>query len=153
MTPPEQNTPEQQVNSNPAADALFSDSLRRIERLIPLLAAAVSAVLAARGRWPAGVGFLVGAAIAYVNFRWLKSTVSALADAVTQNGEHASRPSVVLRFLTRFVLIALAAYGIFVSYPVSFQGFLGGLFVPVLAIFVEAGYVVFVSLRRGFPTG
>ena len=136
---------------NPAADALFTDSLGRIDRLIPILAVAVSAMLAARVSWPAALGFLVGATIAYFNFRWLKSTVSALAAAVTQNGEHVSRPSVVLRFLTRFVLIALAAYVIFVSYPVAFHGFLGGLFVPVLAIFVEAGYVVFVSIRRGFP--
>ena len=155
MSPPEPEpvAPEGNTPQNPAADALFADSLRRIDRLIPVLAVATSAVLAARGSWPKALGFLVGAAIAYLNFRWLKSTVSALAAAAMHNGEHASRPSVVLRFLARFVLIALAAYVIFISYPVSFHGFLGGLLVPVLAIFVEAGYVVFVSIRRGFPTG
>ena len=150
---PENDLPDVVASGDPASDALFNDSLRRISRLIPILAVAASAVLAARGHWAAGVGFLVGAVIAYVNFRWLKSTVNALAAAVTKDGERASRPSVVFRFLTRFVLIAFAAYVIFVSYPVSFQGFLAGLFVPVLAIFVEAGFVVFVSLRRGFPTG
>ena len=141
------------ASSDPVADALFTDSLLRIERLIPIVALVAGAVLAVRGSTPAAVGFLLGAAIAYVNFRWLKSTVSALSSAVTEGGEHAPRPSVVLRFLTRFVLIALAAYVIFVGYPVSFHGFLGGLFVPVLAIFVEAGYVVFESARRGFPAG
>ena len=153
MIQPEPQAVPPVASGDPAADALFSDSLRRIERLIPVLAMAVSAVLAATEGWRAALGFLVGAAIAYVNFRWLKSTVSALASAVTQSREHASRPSVVLRFLARFVLIALAAYVIFLSYPVSFHGFLGGLFVPVLAIFVEAGYVFSGSLRRGFPAG
>ena len=141
------------VSSDPATDALFSDSLRRIERLIPILALLASAVLGAKGSWRGALGLLVGAAVAYVNFRWLKSTVGAQASAVTQGGEHTSRPSVVLRFQTRFVLISLAAYVILVGYPASFHGFLGGLFIPVLAIFVEAGYVVLVSVQRGFPAG
>ena len=127
--------------ADPAVDALFSASLRRMERLIPLLALAVAVVLLGGGRGRAALGFLAGSAVAYINFRWLKSTVGALADAVTQSDATSSRPRVVLRFLTRFVLIALFAYGIFVGYPAAFQGFLGGLFVPVLAIFVEAIYV------------
>jgi glucan phosphoethanolaminetransferase (alkaline phosphatase superfamily) len=121
-----------------------------MERLIPALAVIFFFVLGLKGRWPVAPGFLVGAAVAYVNFRWLSSTVKAVADAVTQSGSHASKPSVVLRFLTRFVLIAIAAYVIFVSYPVAFHGFLGGLFVPVLAILAEASYVVYLAIRRGF---
>jgi hypothetical protein len=140
------------AKSDPAADALFTGSLRRIERVIPILAVVTSVSFAVFGNWRAALGFLAGAAVAYINFRWLKSTVMVLADAVTQSGIHASKPSVVLRFLMRFVLIALAAYVIFMSYPVAFHGFLGGLFVPVLAIFVEAAAVVYVSIRRGvFP--
>jgi hypothetical protein len=147
---PEGNSAQENTRSDPAVDALFSDSLQRIERLIPVLAVVLGAALAGRGDWRVGLGVLAGAAVAYVNFRWLKSTVMALADVITGSGGHASRPSVVLRFLTRFVLIALVAYGILVSYPAAFRGFLGGLFVPVLAIFVEAAYVVFASIRRGF---
>lgn len=142
-------SPEGNPAPDPATDALFTSSLRRMERLIPILALILAAGLALKVGWLAALGFLVGAAVAYVNFRWLKSTVKALADAITQSGIHASRPSVVLRFLTRFVLIALGAYVIFVSYPAAFPGFLGGLFVPVLAIFAEALYVVAASIRRG----
>ncbi len=86
-----------------------------MERLIPVLAIAVSLMSGFKAGWPAALGFLAGAAVAYVNFRWLKSTVRAVADAVTQSGPHASKPSVVLRFLMRFVLIAVTAYVIFLS--------------------------------------
>jgi uncharacterized membrane protein len=142
--------PEGKLASDSSTDALFASSLRRVERLIPVLAIAVSLTLGFKAGWPAALGFLTGATVAYVNFRWLKSTVKAVADAVTQSGPYASKPSVVLRFLTRFVLIAVAAYVIFVSYPIAFQGFLAGLFVPVLAILAEAAYVVYLAIRRGF---
>ena len=137
-------------SSSPAPDALFLSSLRRIERIIPVLAIVVSLVLGIKLGGRVALGFVAGAAVAYVNFRWLESTVTVLADAVTLGGLHASKPSVVFRFLTRFVLIAVGAYVIFVSYPVAFHGFLGGLFVPVLAILVEAAYVVCLAVRQGF---
>ena len=133
-----------------SSDLLFNSSLRRLERLIPALAIAVALVLVCKTGWLVALGFLAGAAVAYINFRWLKSTVMALSDAVTQTGPPRSKPSVVLRFLTRFVLIAVGAYVIFVSYPVAFHGFLGGLFVPVLAILAEAACVVCLAIRRGF---
>jgi hypothetical protein len=151
LNPPETDTsPPANPASDHATDALFASSLRRMEHLIPVLAIVVSLVLGFKAGWPLALGFLAGAAIAYINFRWLKSTVMALADAVTLGGPHASKPSVLLRFLTRFVLIAGAAYVIFVSYPVAFHGFLGGLFIPVLAILAEAAYVVYLAIRRGF---
>jgi ATP synthase I chain len=142
--------PASELSSSLATDALFTASLLRMERLIPVLAIVVSVALGVKAGWGVALGFVVGAAVAYVNFRWLKSTVKALADAVTLGGLHASKPSIVLRFLTRFILIAVAAYVIFVSYPVAFHGFLGGLFAPVLAILVEAAYVVYLGVRQGF---
>jgi hypothetical protein len=145
---PEGN-PALELTSSPANDALFTSSLRRMEGMIPVLAIVASVGLGVRAGWPVALGFLAGAAVAYINFRWLKSTVMAFADAVTLGGVHASKPSVVFRFLTRFALIGLAAYVIFVSYPVAFHGFLGGLFVPVLAILVEAAYVVYITVRQG----
>jgi len=133
----------------PPHAAGLTDSVRHVERLIPGVALAVSVGIAVAGNRPAALGFLAGAAVAYLNFRWLKRTVRALADAVTQTGSPRSRPSIVLRFLMRFGLIALVAYVIFTSYPLAFQGFLGGLFVPVLAIFLEAARVAYLAIRPG----
>jgi uncharacterized membrane protein len=132
---------------HPQVDAGVPDAVRHVEHLIPGLAIVVSAALGLMGSWAAALGFLLGAAVAYINFRWLKSTVLALAEAITQTGPPRSRPSVVLRFLTRFILIALVAYVIFASYPLAFHGFLGGIFVPVLAIFLEAARVAFAAIR------
>ncbi len=139
--------PDPPLPSDPATDALFSDSLRRIQKFIPLASAAIALVLFWKGTLDLALGFLLGATVAWVNFLWLKSTVAALANAITQSGVQASRPSVVFRFVTRFALIALGAYVIFTSYPVAFHGFLGGLFVPVLAIFMEAAHVVVAAIR------
>jgi hypothetical protein len=151
LSPPETDTslPQGNPDSDSATDALFTSSLRRVESLIPMFAIAVCVVWGFKSGWPTALGFLAGASVAYLNFRWLKSTVGALADAVTESGGQASKPGVVLRFLTRFVLIAVGAYVIFVSYPVAFHGFLGGLFVPMLAILAEAGYVFYLAIRRG----
>jgi ATP synthase I chain len=131
----------------PEANMGLPDAVQHIERLIPGLAIIVSAALGIMGNGPVALGFLAGAAVAYINFRWLKNTVRALADTITQTGPPRSKPSVVLRFLTRFVLIALVAYVIFISYPLAFRGFLGGIFAPVLAIFVEAARVAYSAMR------
>jgi len=139
--------PDPPLPSDPATDALFADSLRRIQKFIPLVSGAIALVLLWKGTRGLALGFVLGAVVAWINFRWLKSTVAALADAVTATGNPASRPAVVLRFITRFALIALGAYVIFTSYPVAFHGFLGGLFIPVLAIFMEAAYVVLAAIR------
>jgi len=139
--------PDPPLPSDPATDALFSDSLRRIQKFIPLASSAIALVLFWKGSVGLALGFVLGAVVAWINFRWLKSTVAALADAVFATGNPASRPAVVLRFITRFALIALVTYVIFTSYPVAFHGFLGGLFVPVLAIFMEAAYVVLAAVR------
>ena len=133
--------------SDPATDVLFSDSVRRIQKFIPLASSAIILLLLWKGTFGLAMGFVLGATVAWINFLWLKSTVAALADAITQGGMQASRPRVVLRFVTRFALIALGAYVIFESYPVAFHGFLGGLFIPVLAIFMEAAYVVLAAIR------
>jgi len=117
-----------------------------MELAIPLLAVVLTIALGLKTAWPVAAGFLIGSAIAYLNFRWLKATVIALTDAVTT---HAAKPSVVFRFLTRFVLITVAAYVIFVSYPIAFHGFLAGLFVPVLAILLEAVYVLYQAIQQG----
>ncbi len=139
--------PDPPLPSDPATDALFSDSLRRIQKFIPLASGAIALVLFWKGTGGLALGFALGAGVAWINFRWLKSTVAALADSVTASGNPSSRPTVVLRFITRFALIALGAYVIFTSYPVAFHGFLGGLFVPVLAIFMEAAYVALAAIR------
>jgi len=56
---------------------------------------------------------------------------------------------VVLRFLLRYVLMALGAYVIFAVSRASLYGLLAGMFLPVAAIAGEAAYELWVALARG----
>jgi len=99
--------------------------------------------------WRIALGFACGCAIAYLNFHWLKRVVSALADRITESGERRSGKGIVLRFLLRYVLMALAAYVIFTVSPASLYGLFAGLFLPVAGIACEAAYEAYVAVTRG----
>jgi hypothetical protein len=133
----------------PQADSFFSGAYERIVRF--MLGLGVVATIAVSLRFGAvvGAGFLLGCAIAFVNFHWLKRVVSALADRATATGERQSSKGLVLRFLLRYFLIALAAYAIFRISRDSLYGLLAGLFLPVGAILIEAAYELYAALRRG----
>ena len=133
----------------PQAESFYSGAYTRIFRfMLGLGIIATVAVLARFGTIVAG-GFVVGSAIAFVNFHWLKRVVSALADRASSTGEQQSSKGVVLRFLLRYFLIALGAYAIFKISQDGLYGLLAGLFLPVGAILMEAGYELYAALRRG----
>ena len=100
------------------------------------------------GRFPA-LGFLLGCVIAYLNFQWLKSGVTGLADRVTNTGKTQSGKGIIARFLLRYVLLGLGAYAILTSFPASLRGLFAGLFLPVGAIVCEAVYEAYAALIRG----
>ena len=99
--------------------------------------------------WRIALGAALGCAVAYLNFHWLKSGVEGLADRVVQAGKSQSGKGIVFRFLLRYVLMGLVAYGILVVSPASLYGLLVGLFLPVAAIACEAAYEAYVALARG----
>ena len=109
-------------------------------------AAATIAAVAFRG-WRFGAGLLVGCALAYLNFEWLKSAVAAMADRITRTERARGGAGIVARFLVRYVLLAVAAYAIFKVSRASLHGFLIGIFLPVAAIFSEALYEVWAAVR------
>jgi hypothetical protein len=93
------------------------------------------------------LGFLLGCIIAYLNFQWLKSGISGVADRVTNSGQSQSAKGIVVRFLLRYVLLGVAAYAILTSFPASLRGLFAGLFLPVAAIFCEAGYELYMEIK------
>jgi hypothetical protein len=84
-----------------------------------------------------------------LNFHWLKRVVTALADRITAAGHPQSSKGIVLRFLLRYFLMALAAYAIFTVSRASLYGLFAGLFLPVAGIACEAAYELYVALARG----
>lgn len=137
------------VESSPPAETFYEGAYGRILRFMLAMAILVALVLGFALGWGVSLGFVLGCAIASLNFYWLKRVVSALADRATHSGSRESTRGVVLRFLLRYLLIAVGGYVIFKSSPVSLQGLLAGLFLPVAAIGCEAAYEVYVALRRG----
>jgi hypothetical protein len=143
------NAPEPVVAPpDPAAERFYSGAMDRIRRFMAVIGAIATIVVWVVLGWKIGAGLLLGCVIAWLNFYWLKQAVGALADRVTSTGRRQSG-GVVARFLLRYALIALAAYGIFTVSRDSLYGLLGGLFLTVAAILCEAVYEVVVSLRRG----
>jgi len=133
----------------PQAESFYSDAYARIIRFMLALGIVVTIAVLMRFGLAVAAGFVVGCAIALMNFHWLKRVVGALADRATATGERQSSKGVVLRFLLRYFLIALSAYAIFKISRGSLYGLLAGLFLPVGAILMEAVYELYAALRRG----
>ena len=143
------NPPPEPFEPSPESTAFYAGAITRITTYMPALAAVGAGLAWWRAGWQFAVGFLVGCAIAYVNFYWLKRVVSALADRVTSSGHGESGRAAFTRFLLRYALIAAVAYVILRVSTRSLFGMLAGLFLPVAAIACEAVYEVYVALRRG----
>ena len=140
-----------QFESSPqeAPDAFYSDALRRIRNSMIVLAVVLTAATGWKFGRGAALGFLLGCVIAYLNFHWLKSGVSGLADKVTNTGQRQSGTGIVAKFLLRYLLLAAAAYGILTSFPAGLRGLFAGLFLPVGAIACEAAFELYVAVTRG----
>jgi uncharacterized membrane protein len=132
-----------------ASDAFYSEALARISHSMLVLAVIFSVAAWGFYGWHIAFGFACGCTIAYLNFHWLKRVVTALADRITATSRPQSSKGIVLRFLLRYFLMALAAYVIFTVTPASLYGLFAGLFLPVAGIACEAAYELYVALARG----
>lgn len=132
--------------------ALCRQTLRRIERMIAV-AGVVCAAVALRplGRAVAA-GVLLGAALGWLNFRWLAASVNAIGERIVQARSLERRApgsgAIVARGVGRIALIVLFAYGIFECSVRGLIGFLAGLAMPVLAMTCEAAYEFVANIRR-----
>jgi ATP synthase I chain len=142
--------PEADLGSANPAEQFFRAAYQRIVRLLLFLLPCLVILLWSFFNRRFAVGFLVGGAIAIVNFLSLKRLVIAFADRVIASSGERRSSGLVLRFLLRYGLVAVAAYAIFKSSAMSAYGLLAGLGSPAVAIMIEAGYELYGSLRRGY---
>ena len=140
--------PTDDLNPVTEADLFYASALVRIRNFMLVLAPVLCAAAWIRFGRNAAAGFLMGCVISYLNFQWLKSGVSGLADKVTNTGKRQSGKGIVARFLLRYVLLGLAAYAILTSFPASLRGLFAGLFLPVGAIICEAVYELYAAVVR-----
>jgi hypothetical protein len=135
--------------TNVAADLFYAHAMTRIRNFMLVLAPALAAGAWWKFGFRAVVGFVLGCVISYLNFHWLKSGVSGLADRATHTGKRQSGTGLIARFLFRYILLGAASYAILTSFPASLRGLFAGLFLPVGAIACEAVYELYAGMTRG----
>jgi hypothetical protein len=96
-----------------ADEEFYAAAERRIEYLTIFLG--VAAGICAGALWGSwiGVGVAVGALLSWINFRWMKQGVGALARlSKAQEGTEKARvpKSIYFKFAGRYILLVLAAY-------------------------------------------
>jgi hypothetical protein len=84
-----------------------------ISRLTLLFGVVAGVLVGSRYRWDWGIGLMVGAGLAWLNFRWLKQGLDALTQAIATQGAQAKGsvpPAAYFKALIRYALIALIVY-------------------------------------------
>jgi len=133
---------------DPREEAIFSTALRRILKTLLILTIALSPLAGLYYGWIAAAGFAAGGFVSWLNFRSLAAGAQGLADRIVNQHTGERGEIVVSRFLLRYVLVGVIAYGIFKSSPLAFRGFLWGLTLPVGGMLVEAAFEAFIAFRR-----
>ncbi|HWC95166.1 MAG TPA: ATP synthase subunit I [Candidatus Sulfopaludibacter sp.] len=105
-------------------------AIARIRKLIGVLGLGGTLLALVWGSWRAGGGFGMGAAISWLNFRWLHQIVDALG-----SGRGRKRLAVIAGL--RYLLLGGAAYVILRFSKISGPAALCGLFVTAVAVIVE----------------
>ena len=142
--------PPQSLVASSAAEHFYSGAIRRILRILAILAVALIAPVWLACGMATALGFAAGAAASWLNFHSLARGVEGLADRIV-NAQSRERGSIVLaRFLLRYLLVGIVAYAIFKGSYYAFRGFLAGICLPVAAVLSEAAYETYAAFRRGY---
>ena len=113
----------------------YARAAERLERFV-WLAAAIGAVISTlTGHWPSILGFLAGAAIGILNFRWLKRGVGLLG-----RSERPPKLRSAVFLGMRYVFLGLALYAMMNFFGNSLMAVLAGLLIPVAAAILEILY-------------
>lgn len=112
-------------------DPVGNATERRIAWLTPTIGVVAALIIAIAGRrdWAAGVA--VGSILAWINFRWLRQGMDALAAAATAQSDAAKTRVPIgayFRALFRYALIALCLYVIFKLSAIPLVSMVFGLF-------------------------
>jgi hypothetical protein len=135
-------------------DSIYVAAEHRIGWMTLAFGLAGSVFVLLRWGWRPAAGVALGAALAWLNFRWLKQGVTALVKLSTAqaNSEHARVPmSVYAKFFGRFALLLVVVYVILSRSWLPVAAVLGGLFGVVAAVMIELMWEL-VRGRRGTET-
>jgi len=129
----------------PAKRPRFQNLERLISGLTLAIGLAAGVAIGFIHDWEWAAGIAIGAVLAWLNFRWLKQGVAALAAAATAQS---NRKTVQVPFgsyfmaMFRYALIAIAVYVIFKYLKVPILSMIAGLFALGAAALVACLYEI-----------
>ena len=88
------------------------------------------------------LGLVLGGALALLNYKWLHSSLRA----VLATGNEKTPPGTMIKFVTRWLVIAAVAWAANRTGYFDAVAILAGLFAPAVAVMIEAAYVAYKSL-------
>ena len=121
---------------------------RRIARLTLVLGATAAAGASLLFSIRVGAGVLIGALLAWVNFRWLKSALDDVTRAATAQAESSKARIPIgslFGLIGRYFLIAVSVYVIFIFFRIPILSMLVGLCALGAATIGASLYEVFQS--------
>ena len=124
----------------------YAQTERRIAWLTLAIGCAAAAAAVSLRQWQWAAGLLIGAGLAWLNFRWLKQGLDALVLAsVAQAGSEQPRVPVgtYLRMVLRYGLIAGVVYAIFVGLKIPVLSMVVGLCALGAATMAASVYEIF----------
>ena len=136
------------------SDKFYESVERRIEQLTLIIGAVGGVYAASHWGWRSGIGFAGGAALSWLNFRWLEQGIGGLfRAAVPQTGPEPYRVSlwIYARFFARMALLAGAVYVILRVAWFPGRAVLGGLFALIAAVILEVTYEVATGFSEPRP--
>jgi len=122
---------------------------QRIERLLLVLGAVLAIALLAAFSWKDSLGAVIGIGAAWINFRWMRTSVSGIVNKLAQVPDsHGSTALLTLKFLLRYAVLVAAVYATLKGSVASVLGVFAGLLMIVPALMIEAGYEFYLSQQH-----
>jgi hypothetical protein len=124
---------------------------RRIEWLTLVVGGMGAFISAWKWGWRAGLGFIIGAILSWLNFRWLDQGLGVLLRAAANPTNAPGTPVsrwIYVRFFGRMALLVCALYVILKGAWFPGRAVLTGLFSLIAGVIVEVTYEVATGFRE-----
>jgi hypothetical protein len=141
------------------ADDIYSRAIARISVTTIVLALAASTYLLIAQGWRSALALLIGAGLAWINFRWLKGGVAAISVPATDVTSGAAMETIVsvpapkvpvaafAKFIGRFALLLGVVYVILSRSLLPAVPLFAGLFTTVAAALVQMIFLLGAGVR------
>lgn len=134
------------------SDETYRRAPQRIERTVILLGLVSAGVALGVGSWRDSVGVLVGATASWLNFRWMRTSITGLTNRlVADPAATGSTGLLALRFLLRYAVVGAVVYATLKGSVASGLGVCAGLLLIVPALMFEAVYELLLNRQRDTP--